>query len=78
MAWYSKRHYARVSPPADTPEAIQERIRFHAAAALGIADRQAKYPEMTAENAAEAIAYQEARIQFHVAAAGIPSRRKTV
>jgi hypothetical protein len=66
MAYYSRAHYRRVSPPADTPAEIADRAIRVRAGQLGVQDRQQRYPVLTAENADEAMAYQEARIAFHV------------
>lgn len=63
--YFSRRHYQRVSPPADTATAIAARRRWHEAGRRGMADREARYPIITAENAREAIAYQAERIAFH-------------
>lgn len=54
----------------DTPEAVAERIRFRAAGEAAIRDREAKYPRLTADNALEAIEYQESRVRFHLSEGG--------
>jgi hypothetical protein len=47
----------------DTPEQVAERRRYHAAAEQAVHERAQRFPILTAENAAEAIAWQEARIK---------------
>ncbi len=59
---YSRRHYERVSPPPEPPEAAAERLRHRAAAEQAMREREARWPTLTAENAQEAIAWQTARI----------------
>jgi hypothetical protein len=61
--FYSRRYYQLVSPPADTADQIAWRIRRRAAGEQACREREAKFPVLTQENAAEAIAWQEARIQ---------------
>jgi hypothetical protein len=61
-AYYSKRHYERVSPRADTDEAIAERISHRAACERAVREREDRFPVLTPENAVEAIAWQTARI----------------
>jgi len=64
--YYSKRHFERLANGGpDTPEAIAERRANQQAGKLAIADREAKYPTLTAENAGEAMDYQGKRLQFH-------------
>ena len=60
---FSKAHFRRVSPPVDTAVDIQDR-RFRTQA-LEQAQAAVKrlYPVLTAQNAAEAIAYQERRYE---------------
>ena len=67
MGFYSKRHYRQVGGfySKDTPDAIAERIRRAKAGELGHKDMVAKFPQLTAANASEAISYQASRIQFH-------------
>lgn len=62
---FSKRHYQRVSPPADTVEAIRERQRHNKALELARNDRTTRYPTLDPANAAEVLAYQEQRFRFH-------------
>lgn len=62
---YSRAHYQRVSPPADTQAEIQARLIDNRARELGLADRRTRFPELAAENAQAAIDYQEERIAFH-------------
>jgi hypothetical protein len=49
----------------DTPAIIQDRLNSRTASELGVADRIAKYPVLTADNAKEAIDYQTERCKFH-------------
>jgi hypothetical protein len=61
---YSRAHYRRLSNgDKDTPETIAERVRIRAAAQQAVAERESRWPNLAAENAAEAIAWQEARIR---------------
>ena len=62
---FSQKHYRLVSPPSDTTAQVQDRAQWKEAAAKGIADRERAYPILTAENGAEAIKFQEARIRYH-------------
>lgn len=65
MNQFSRRHYRLVSPPADTQDQIRDRLIARQAAELGMADRIARYPTLTAENADDAIRYQEDRIKHY-------------
>lgn len=65
MAFYSRAHYRRVSPRADTPAEIAARRLEREACTLGVSDRAARYPTLTADNAEAALEYQEARIAYH-------------
>ena len=61
--FYSRGHYLRVSPPADTPEAIAERkARKRAEERLPV-ERAERYPEVTTENVGEVLAWQERRLR---------------
>lgn len=51
----------------DTAENIAWRIRSRKAGELAIADRQARFPVLSAENADEALRYQEERVNFYMA-----------
>jgi len=62
---YSRRHYRLVSPLPDTLADIRERSIHQRACTLAIQDRERQFPVLTAENAAEAIRYQNERIMFH-------------
>jgi uncharacterized protein (DUF433 family) len=66
VANYSRRHYRLIHGDRDTPEAVQERLRYRQAAELGHADMLQRFPELTPENAEKAMHYQEARIQYHL------------
>lgn len=68
MAFYSRRHYAAVSAPRDTPEALALRLRNNAVLAAARADVAQAYPVITAENVDAALAFQTARIAAHWAA----------
>ncbi len=65
MAFYSRRHYREVGGfyAKDTPEATEERKRHREACEQAVREREAKFPVLTPDNVAEAIAWQEARIQ---------------
>jgi len=60
--YYSKAHYARVSPPPDTAEAIAERLAYIKIRDQVRAEFAVRYPVLTAENAQEAIEWQANRI----------------
>jgi len=59
---YSARHYQAVGGGADTPEAVRERTRHRAICEQAHRECMERYPVLTAQNAGEAIAWQEARI----------------
>ena len=66
--FYSRKHFellaacgSRQAP--DAAETIAERVRYRQAAEKAVREREEKYPILTQENAAEAIAWQEKRIQ---------------
>jgi hypothetical protein len=61
--YYSKRHYAAVSPRPDPPGAAAERIRFRKAAEQALAETMARYAPLTAENFADADKFREQRTQ---------------
>ncbi len=63
MGYYSKRHYALVSPKPDTQEQIAERLRHRKACEQAGAETLARYPTLTAENIREAMDFQERRIK---------------
>lgn len=67
MSFYSKRHYRAVGGfySRETPEAIAERKERARKLALVVADCDARFPVITMENAAEAIAFQAERMKFH-------------
>lgn len=61
---FSRAHYRRVSPPADTVADLAARQRHLRALELARADVAAQYPDgINAENADAVLAYQEARIE---------------
>ena len=67
MAFYSKRHYRAVSPPADTAADIAARKAHYAALEAAGADVKARYPGgITLDNAAEVLAYQAERIAARI------------
>ena len=47
----------------ETPERVAERIAYRQAADEAIAERERRYPVLTAENALEAIEFQAQEIQ---------------
>lgn len=63
MAFYSSRHYRSVSPAADTPADVADRLRRNEAAARARTERETRYPILNAENAQEAMDFQERRYQ---------------
>jgi len=64
MTRFSRRHYRLLSNGGlDTAEQIADRLRYSAAAERAIRDREELFPVLTADNAAEAIAWQERRIR---------------
>ena len=46
----------------DTPERVAERARHRKACERAVREREEKFPSLTAENAAEAMRWQEKRI----------------
>ena len=52
----------------DTPADVAQRVARRRAGELAVADRQARFPVLTAENADEAIEFQTARERHHMAA----------
>lgn len=67
---FSQRHYRAVSPAADTPENIRQRLIRRCACERGLADRVERFPVITSENFEAANAFQEARIAHHQKALG--------
>lgn len=63
MARFSRKHYQLVCPPPDAPGAVDERIRRRAAGEQANAEMMARFAPLTPDNAAEAIAWQDARIR---------------
>jgi hypothetical protein len=74
---YSREHYARVNPAPDTPATIAARRARFEASKLALIDRVERYPTLTADNADEAITYQEARYRHHYAAALAAAAERT-
>lgn len=74
---YSRRHYRLVIPPPDSLAEMRERSIQQQAATLAIQDRERQFPVLTADNAAEAMRYQEERISFHVAVLSRDEGRRT-
>lgn len=67
MAIYGRAlHQQARDDAAETPERVAERIRTRQACDLGLKDREAKFPMLTKDNAAEAIRYQEERIRHYL------------
>lgn len=61
---YSKRHYDRISNGGpDTPAQVAERIRRRAAGEQAHREMLARFSPLTPQNAVEAFAWQDARIQ---------------
>ena len=59
------RDQIRAKNRASTPDEIEWRRRDNEAGAKARADREARYPEITAENFQEANDFQEDRRRFH-------------
>jgi uncharacterized protein (DUF433 family) len=59
------RDLQRAAQRPDTAADVLDRRRRQLAATRAVADRQAKYPELSADNAQAALDYQEARYQEH-------------
>jgi len=60
--YYSRRHFELLrNGPPDTAETIAERLRQRAAAEQAMRERDERWPELTAENAGEALVWQRAR-----------------
>jgi hypothetical protein len=57
----------------ETPEQVAQRVACVRAAAQAVAERLARFPVLTAENVAEATAWQEARVR-ELLTLGITSR----
>lgn len=62
-AFYSRRHFALVSPKRDTPADIAARRERTALLAQVDAERTAKYPTITEANVVEVLAWQAARLR---------------
>lgn len=58
----------RESMRPDTAEAVAERIRHRVLCDQAVREREARFPTLTALNAGEAIAWQDARIRELTAA----------
>lgn len=65
MASYSRAHYRRVSPPADTLDQVVARLLDTQARDAARADRDAAYPTVTIETFDAACDYSEERVRFH-------------
>jgi hypothetical protein len=62
VGWFI-RAKMRDDATANSPERIAERLRHRAACDAARADREREYPVLTADNAQEAIDFQERRIR---------------
>lgn len=68
-----RRIAAQFRRPSDTPELIEDRQRRGLAMERVRSDMAARFPVITTANAAEAVAFQSSRSDFHLAQArGIP------
>ena len=70
MSYYSRRHYAAVSPKSDTARDIANRHKQNAAFDAAKADVAARFPEgINASNAYAVLDYQEKRqaVRLHEA-----------
>lgn len=65
---FSRRHYRLVSPPADTPRDIRDRLIRNEAARLAGVDREREFPKVTADNVDAVLDYQEAQYIRHLQA----------
>lgn len=63
MAFYSRAHYRRVSPPRDTPAEIAARLLDNRIREQARQEREARYPVITIENFDEACAWFESRVE---------------
>ncbi len=63
MAYYSRRHYQRVSPAADTPQQIAERIVRNAVLERVHVELKERFPVLNAANFQEACDWQATRIK---------------
>ena len=61
--FYSRRHFARISPPADTPEMLRVRLLRNAVLKKVEIERMRRWPTVTADNVREVLAWQDARIK---------------
>ncbi len=75
LARVNRARRARIENRPDTAEEIAERISSRQACERAVTDREARYPTITAENAAEALYYQEERTKFHLANTPIRSTK---
>lgn len=74
MSYYSRRHYERVCPRPDTEREVEMRRLDKEASASALADREARFPVLCAENAERAMALQADRLQFHRVRLGLISK----
>lgn len=65
---FSRRHYRLVSPPADTPADVRDRLIRNAAAKLAGEDRHREFPKVTGANVDAVLEYQEQRYIHHLQA----------
>jgi hypothetical protein len=75
LARFSRRHYRAVSPPADTPRDIRDRLIRNEASRLAAAEREREFPRVTADNVDVVLDYQEARYIHHLQALTTISER---
>ena len=66
MRYYSKRHYALVSPPKDTAANILDRKIMRAALDQAQKDLEEKFPVISIEHAQEILDYQQERQRYHL------------
>jgi hypothetical protein len=65
MTRFSRRHYRSVSPPADTPREICDRLIRTEASRLAKVDRERDFPRVTPDNVEAVLDYQDARYVHH-------------
>jgi hypothetical protein len=63
MGFYSRKHYAMVSPRENTPEETAERVRHRECAKQALAEMQVHFPVLTADNFDAADKWRERRTQ---------------
>ena len=65
MTFYSKRYYEQFKETVETIDTVAARIAARKAGELAIAEREAAFPVLTAENAQAAVTFQTERQAFY-------------